>query len=181
MRTFLTLLVLPAFALLVGCEKDSDPVTPPVPTTGTFTSTSVKTAPVYFSFATQDTVPATGDWDLKLTTLYAPDDTSKSFKYPGIVLNRARNVKARVLDSTEYASLDATTISGLETDPDDDNQIIGIKCFYYTGPPSHKLNPYDKRVFVIQTATGKRAKMRMLTYYNDSGASGYMKFEYSVK
>ena len=181
MRKLLTILVLPVIAVLIGCEKSSDPVTPTVPTTGTFTTESVKLGNTYFSFATQGKVDSTKDWDIKLTTLYAPDDTSKSFKYPGIVLNRAKNVQAKVLDSLAFESVDASTVTGLQADPSDDAQIIGIKCFFYTGPPSHKLNPYDNRTFVLQTAAGKRAKMRMLTYYNDAGASGFVKFEYSVK
>jgi hypothetical protein len=58
---------------------------------------------------------------------------------------------------------------------------IGSFCLKYAGPPTHKLNPYTDRTFVVKTAAGKFAKFKMLTYYNEAGASGYMKFQYDVK
>lgn len=181
----LTVVIALAVGLLAaaGCEKKEDaPVTPsPTGGSGIFTSSNVKTAPVYFSFDAKDSVPVSGAWDLKLTTMYAPDDTAKAFKYPGIALNRQRNVQAKIVDGQTYESVDQSAATALQTDPNDTTVIIGIRCLYYTGPPSHRLNPYDNRTFVVQTGSGKRAKLRMLSYYNDQGVSGYMKFEYFVK
>jgi hypothetical protein len=37
------------------------------------------------------------------------------------------------------------------------------------------------RTFVVRSASGKHVKFRMLSYYNDQGASGYMKFEHVVE
>jgi hypothetical protein len=176
-------LILAAALFYIGCEKDSNPAdTGGNTTTGTstFTSNNVKSAPVYFSFDAKDSTISTGTWDIKLTTLYSPDDTAKSFKFPGIVLNRTRNVVGKIVDSLSFDAIDASTATGLKTDPTDTTYVIGTLCLNYDSN-THKLNPYPNRTFVIQTVSGKKAKFRMLTYYNDQGASGYMKLEYLVK
>jgi hypothetical protein len=58
---------------------------------------------------------------------------------------------------------------------------IGTAVLKYAGPPTHKLNPYTDRTFVVKTQDGKFAKFEMLSYYNEAGASGYMKFKYEIQ
>lgn len=254
------ILFLSLFGLLfVGCEKDDTvSVTPPI--SNTFTSGNIKTKPVYFSFAIKDSVLSTANWDLKLTTLYAPDDSLRQFPFPGIalnpmlnisaaivdgvtfssvdqssitglkkdaidttkidstrniktmplyysfarretttvdgdwdvkltinafaepliVLNKSKGVTGKVLDNTDYSTLSSALVTGLETDVNDTTLIIGNKCFLYAGPPTHKLNPIANRTFVIRSINGARIKVKMLSYYNAAGASGYFKFEYTA-
>ncbi len=310
-------------ALLTGCEKkDENPITPAPSGTSTFTSTNIKVKPVYFSFAAKDSVASTASWDLKLTTIYAPDDSTRSFPFPGVVLNptlssvsgtyydvkfenvdlstatgfkkdildtlttfstnniktapvyfsfekrdtvpstadwdikmtvdaqfspkiilnRQKGVTAKVFDTAGFSFATAGKTTGLASDENDTTNVIGTQClaynptthkltpysdrkfivktvngsrvifqmldYYntagasgfmkfqfispelyaigtnclkYAGPPTHKLNPYPDRTFVVQTATGAKAKFKLLTYYNELGVSGYMKFQYEVK
>lgn len=244
--------------LYTGCEKDkTDPVTPPVTGANTFSSSNVKTKPVYFSFSAKDSVQSSQQWDLKLTTLYSPDDSLRQFPFPGIVLNSSlgvlgtyvdqkfdlvnpsavtglkkdivdtvgtdstRNIKTtpvyysfdlrdtttadgnwdikwtinlsnepliilnkdkgvtgKVLDNTDFTTLSAALVTGLETDVNDTTLAIGNKCFLYAGPPTHKLNPVANRVFVVRTINGARVKFRTLNYYNAAGTSGFPKIEF---
>jgi len=246
-----------AFLLLLGCEKkdDNNPVTPPS-SSNVFTSGNIKVSPVYFSFAAKDSVPSTQNWDMKLTTLYSPEDSLRQFPFPGIVINSkagvlgtyvnqkfdlvnpsaisglkkdildtlamdsTRNIKtspvyysfdlrdttsadgnwdikwtvntfmepivvlnknkgvtAKVLDNTDFATLSAALVTGLETDVNDTTLVIGNKCFSYN-PTTHRLSPVANRVFVIRTINGARVKFRTLSYYNTAGSSGYPKIEF---
>lgn len=254
------ILTTPLFVLLfIGCEKDKDPVTPPVSGSNTFSSSNVKTSPVYFSFSSKDSVQSTQQWDLKLTTLFSPDDSLRQFPFPGIVLNSSlgvlgtfvdqkfdlvnpsavtglkkdivdtlgidstRNIKTspvyysfdlrdttsvdgnwdikwtvnafmepivvlntgkgvtgKVLDNSNFSTLSAALVTGLESDLNDTTLVIGNKCFLYAGPPTHKLNPVANRVFVVRTINGARVKFRTLNYYNSAGASGYPKIEFAA-
>ena len=253
-------IILFAGILFTGCEKEDSTVTPTTPTSNVFTSGNVKTKAVYFSFAAKDSVASTAAWDMKLTTLYAPDDSLRQFPFPGIalnpagvvtgtivdgtpfasvnqstvsglkkdivdtvkidstrnikgtplyysfarretttatgdwdvkltinaaaepliVLNKAKGVTAKVLENTDYATLSAATVTGLESDVNDTTLAIGNKCFLYAGPPTHKLNPVANRTFVIRSSNGARIKAKMLSYYNAAGSSGYFKFEYTA-
>lgn len=58
---------------------------------------------------------------------------------------------------------------------------IGTFILKYAGPPTHKLNPYPNRTFVVKTSGGSFVKFEMLTYYNEAGASGYVKFNYEIQ
>lgn len=241
--------------ILAGCEKKEDILTPTVTEDPIFTTSNIKTKPVYFSFAAKDTVASTSVWDMKLTTVFAPDDSARQFPFPGIVLNSASNVLGTFIDK-KYENVDAATVSGLikditdtlwtdstrnikttpvyysfdkrdttsadgnwdvkmtinasqepliilnkakgvtgkvvdnttfstyspmtvalESDVNDTTLVIGNKCLLYAGPPTHKLNPIPGRTFVVRTINGARVKFQMLNYYNAAGASGYMKFE----
>lgn len=243
--------------LFTGCEKDDAAVTPTPTTSNVFTSSNIKTKPVYFSFAAKDSVASTGSWDLKLTTVYAPDDSLRQFPSPGIVLNSALNVTGtyvdvkyenvdpstvtgltkdaldtlvtdstrsiktspvyysfdkrdttaadgnwdvkmtinasneplivlnknkgvtgKVLDATPFATFSPASLTNLESDVNDTTLVIGNKCLLYAGPPTHKLNPIANRTFVVRTINGARVKFQMLSYYNAAGASGFMKFQF---
>lgn len=61
-----------------------------------------------------------------------------------------------------------------------ENYAIGTNCLSYNGS-THILSPYTNRTFVVKTAAGATAKFKMLTYYNEANASGFMKFQYEVK
>jgi len=173
------------FVAFTGCEKeDSNPIasTPKPAGLKTFSSNNVKLSPVYFSFDLKDSTTQTGAWDLKLTTMTAPEDTLGTFKFPGIQLNKTRNVKAKIVDNANLDSLNALTVTELVGDTDT-SYAIGTLCLYYTGTtgtPPHSLKPYDKRIFVVETGSGKRVKFQMKSYYNTAGASGYMTFDYIV-
>ncbi len=161
-----------------GCKKDSDTVVDtPATGTATFSTANIKTSPVYFSFDAKDTVKSTQAWDVKFTTMFAPDDSTKSFAFPGVALNRALNVQGKIVDGTAFEAVNAAAVSGLATDKNDSTYVIGTLALSYD-PASHKLSPYANRVFVIKTASGKTVKFRILSYYNTAGASGYVTFEY---
>ena len=241
--------------LFIGCEIDNT-VSPTTPVSNVFTSSNVKTKPVYFSFATKDSVASTANWDLKLTTVYAPDDSLRQFAFPGIILNSALNitgtfvdtkfetvdvtsitgltkdavdtvaidssrsikstpvyysfdkrdtttangnwdvkftvnamfeplivlnknkgVTGKVIDNVNFATFSPASVSNLESDVNDTTLVIGNKCLLYE-PVSHKLNPIANRVFVVRTINGARVKFQMLNYYNIAGASGFMNFKY---
>ena len=130
----------------------------------------------YFSFSKGQITPA--PWDVKLTVLSMPTPIGP-MNFPGIALNRELNVTAKIVNGTGFDSVDPAAETGLTKDTDT-SFVIGTECLKYD-ENSHRLNPYDNRTFVISTIAGKRVKVRMLGYYNDQGASGYMKFEYIVK
>ena len=117
-------------------------------------------------------------WDIKCTIIMVPTPIGP-MSYPGIEMNGAANVTGKVVDGTAFAAVDPSTVSGLQADKDT-SFVIGTNCLNYD-ENSHLLNPFANRTFVVSTATGRRAKFQMLSYYNDGGASGFMKFEYVVK
>lgn len=176
-----TLLV--ALLVLGGCDKkNNNPAGPTTTQNFVFASANVKLSPVYFSFGTKDSVTANDAWDLELNVVSVLADSASNLyvKFPVIILNRARNVEARVIDGEPFDSVNASAVTGLATDPSDTTFVIGEGCLNYDGV-NHTLNPYDNRTFVVQTGSSQRVKMRMLSYYNDQGASGYMKFEYVIQ
>lgn len=254
MRTLSIIII--AALLLVGCKKDEDTTGPSPVSDITYTSANVKTAPVYFSFAKGTAVTSAESWDMKLTTVYAPDDSLRQFAFPGIVLNSAAGVTGTYID-TKYSAVDASSITGLtkdavdtlvtdstrsiksqpvyysfdkrdtttatgawdvkftvnaafeplimlnkdrgvtgavldgtpfdtyspaqttlSSDVNDTTLVIGNKCFLYAGPPTHKLNPVANRTFVVRTINGARVKFQTLNYYNAAGASGFVKLQY---
>ena len=251
--------------LFFGCEKDKSNTVSPIVTTidsSTFVSGNVKASPAYFSFSKKDSTTSADTWDIKLTTLYAADDSTNSFKFPGIVLNplASLNVTAKIIDGQKYEAVDPTTVTGLaadntgfitystrsiksgpfyfsfdtgdtmtsaqnwdvkitrdafafpiivlnraknvqvkfidttvsfenlnqysltglKTDANDTTFVIGENCFSYD-TTSHLLSPYTNRIFILQTASGAKIKFRTLNYYNTAGASGFVKFEYYNK
>lgn len=177
-NVFLTTIIAAVLIMGQGCKKDSDSVLETPPTgSGTFSTGNIKTSPVYFSFDTKDTVKGSQTWDIKCTTMFAPDDSTKSFAFPGIALNRTLGVKGKIVDGTPFESVNAATVTGLATDPSDTTYVIGTLALNYNST-THKLTPYANRVFVVKTASGKLVKFRLLSYYNAAGASGYMTFEY---
>ncbi len=117
------------------------------------------------------------NWDLKFTTLGVQTPFG-IMKYPGILLNNAKGVKATFADNVEYSNILVNQyVDQLKADLDT-NYAIGMNCFKYD-ENSHKLNPYDKRVFVIRSYNGNLFKMKLLNYYNNLGKSGYITFEYN--
>jgi len=161
-----------------GCKKDSDSaVDAPLTGSGTFSTANIKTSAVYFSFDAKDSVKSTQTWDVKFATMFAPDDSTKSFAFPGVALNRALNVQGKIVDGTTFDAVNAAAVTGLATDKNDSTYVIGTLALSYD-PASHKLSPYANRVFVVKTASGKTVKFRILSYYNTAGASGYVTFEY---
>ena len=175
--------VLLALLVLGGCnKKDDNPTSPTTTANDVFASGNVKNTPVYFSFDTKDSVAVSGAWDIELAVVPILADPSTNFyvSFPVIILNRTRNVQAKIVDSLAFDSVDAATVTGLQTDPTDTTYVIGEECLNYNDV-NHTLNPYDNRTFVVKTGSGKLVKMRMLSYYNDAGASGYMKFEYVIE
>jgi hypothetical protein len=117
-------------------------------------------------------------WDIKLCVISVPSPIGP-VSFPGIVLNRDKGVLAKIVDGTAFADVDAAAVTGLMPDTDT-SYAIGTECLSYD-QNTHHLSPYGNRTFVVQTVAAKRAKFQMLSYYNDSGVSGYMKFEYVVK
>lgn len=179
MRT-ITLSVILAAALILGqgCKKDGDTIVdPPAAGAITFSTGSIMQTAAYFSFDTKDTVKATQAWDIKLTTLFAPNDLTRSYPFPGIALNRTRNVTGKIVDGTAFETLDPSTVTGLAPDASDSTYVIGTLALSYN-PTTHIVSPYDKRVFVVKTPTGKLVKFRMVSCYSTTGALGYMTFEY---
>jgi hypothetical protein len=117
-------------------------------------------------------------WDVKCTIIMVPTPIGP-MSFPGIALNRDANVTGKVVDGTAFDGVDPATVTGLQTDVDT-SFVIGTNCLSYD-ENTHRLSPYTNRTFVVSTTAGKRAKFRLLSYYNDAGASGFMKFEYVVK
>jgi hypothetical protein len=99
-----------------------------------------------------------------------------AIKYPFIGLNTGRGVTGKIVDGTDFSSLNGSTVSGLAADSDTTG-VIGVNCLNYDGS-THRLNPYTNRGFVVQTGTGKRVKFAMVSYYNEAGTSGFMTIDY---
>lgn len=167
-----------SLVLAAGCDsKDDNPVTTTETATRFTTTENVKTAPTYFSFDTGAATDSSGAWDVKFTYSYMVVDTSMpAIKYPFIALNASRGVTGKVIDGTDFASVNGATVSGLASDAVG-APVIGDQCLNYDGS-THRLNPYPDRTFVIQTGTGKRVKFKMVSYYNEAGTSGFMTIDY---
>ncbi len=50
------------------------------------------------------------------------------------------------------------------------------KAIKFSGPPPKYT--ISKNIFVVRTADEKYVKMKIVSYYNDEGKSGYVKFKY---
>jgi hypothetical protein len=72
--------------------------------------------------------------------------------------------------------VNAATVAGLSTDAAG-SSVIGMNCLNYDGT-THRLNPYANRTFVVQYGTSKRVKFKMISYYNETGTSGFMTIDY---
>jgi hypothetical protein len=179
MKNLSLLLLAASLLVVIGCKDNNDnPVASNTETTVRFTTaTSVKIAPVYFSFDTGGIVDSTGTWDLKLTyTLMVVDTSIPAIKYPFIALNQLRTVQAKIVDGMEFPNVNGSTTSGLASD-NGSTAIIGVNCLNYDSN-THLLNPFANRTFVVKTGSNARTKFKMISYYNDALVSGYMTFDY---
>jgi hypothetical protein len=141
----------------------------------TFTTANIKNGPVYFSFSNGDTTTSSLPWDIQFTV----DAT----RFPLVILNRQKSVEAAFKDtSASFAAFNQYSVSdnALKTDPNDTTFVIGSNSFSYD-PNTHILSPYADREFVVKTTLGEKVKFHILSYYNASGASGYVTFEYYSK
>ena len=174
----LNLLMLAAVLMLaIGCDKNDNPASTQETSVRFTTTDNVKTVPTYFSFDTGAVTDSAGAWDVKLTyTMMVVDTSMPAIKYPFIALNSTRSVTGKVVDGTEFASVNGQSVAGLAADGVGAN-VIGVNCLNYDGA-THRLIPFTNRAFVVQTGTGKRVKFQMLGYYNEAGVSGFMTIEY---
>ncbi|MCU0453775.1 MAG: HmuY family protein [Bacteroidetes bacterium] len=163
---------------VVGCDtKDDNPVTATETAVRFTTTNNVKTVPTYFSFETGAVTDSAGAWDIRMSYSYMVVDTSMpAIKYPYIALNAARGVTAKIVDGSEFSLVNAATVAGLSTDAAG-SSVIGMNCLNYDGT-THRLNPYANRTFVVQYGTSKRVKFKMISYYNETGTSGFMTIDY---
>jgi len=99
-------------------------------------------------------------------------------KYPAILLNSPAGVKATYIDNVDYNTISINQYYNNLVSDQDTTYAIGDKCLKYD-ENTHKLNPYDKRVFIVKSYNGTLYKMKILNYYNNLGKSGYLTFEYS--
>lgn len=175
----LSLFLILALSLFVaiGCDtKDDNPVTSDSNTVRFTTAQNVKTTPTFFSFDTGTTTDTLGAWDVMFGTIGVPAGPGMTVQFPAIRLNRGRAVSAKIVDGTEFASVNGATVSGLTADTDT-SYAIGMECLDYDDA-SHQLSPYANRTFVLQTGAGTRVKFKMVSYYSEAGASGFMTLDY---
>ena len=134
---------------VVGCKKEENPIIPPSETSVIFTTGNVKLSPAYFNFSSKDTNKTT--YDVIFGTVAVPlQPGAPPAVFPAIKLNRAKNVKAIIIDGALFESINADTVTNLKADPSDTTFVIGDKCFSYDGA-THKLNTYTNRTFIVQT------------------------------
>ena len=126
-----------------------------------------------FSFAKG--IIAANRWDIKLTVLSVATPIG-TMSFPGVVLNRAAGVKAAMVNGTPFSDVIPASVQPLLEDGDS-TFVIGTECLKYD-ENSHRLAPYDNRSFVVQTTAARRVKFQLNSYYNNSGASGFMAIEY---
>lgn len=117
------------------------------------------------------------NWDIKFTTIGVQTPFGV-MKYPGIVLNNVKNVKATYIDNEDYKTIKVNQYLGQLKSDADTSYAIGINCFKYD-ENTHRLSPYDKRVFIVKSYSGNLFKLKMMNYYSKiNGKSGYITFTY---
>lgn len=129
---------------------------------------------IYFSF-TEGQLEADVAWDVKMCTIYTEVEEGFKVLFPAIVLNREGNVMAKVISEQDFADVDPATVTGMQTDTDD-SYVIGSDWFDYDSN-SHFVTSKG-HTYVVQTHSGQMGKFQIVNYYNESGASGFMKIEY---
>ena len=129
----------------------------------------------YFSFQ-KGILNEIKDWDLKFAIIKVQTPIGL-MNYPGIILNSTKGVFAAFKDNVDYNNLNPSDYEGSLRYDSDTSYVIGTNCFKYD-ENSHKLSPYDNRVFIVKSTERKIYKIRMKSYYNSLGKSGYISFEY---
>lgn len=177
MKHTISLLVLCAALFMTACDSNdlgkleallisnlpADPPTSygsmgqPLGTTGKYT---------LFSFATGEAIPnsdsLTNKWDI-------------GFRATSIIINGGTN---RI--GTGGVQLVNGVFEDLKTAPEsgyltDDGNTLAVNSDWYTyNPTARTVTPNAGKVFMIKTATGKYAKMEIVSYYLDAPASPTM-------
>lgn len=144
---------------------------------------------IYFSFATGNEVPGIDetnfkertDWDIAIHLFYFRANCGTSGKGKGGAL---------MTDQTNLSTVKEAPTEGYIVD--EEISILGWKgkvisatvsgnrelnkMFKFSGPPP-QYTPSDN-IFIIRTADGKYAKVKMISYIDDSGNSGIVSFDY---
>jgi len=107
---------------------------------------------------------ATTKWDIafRATTILVNGGTSG----PGKGM-------AQVVD-TVFDKITTAPDGGYKADAESGTAIptgSGKGWYLYQGPPTHFILPAPKKVLLIQTASGKYAKVEILSYYKDAPAT----------
>lgn len=115
-------------------------------------------------------------WDLKFAIIPVQTPIG-TMKYPGVLLNSANGTMAAFVDNVNYDVVNPSDYQALLKFDSVDNYAIGTNFFRYD-QNTHKLSPYDNRVFIIKSSEGELYKMKAISYYNSFGKSGFIVFEY---
>lgn len=149
---------------LASCKKDEDTpvVVKPDLTVNTVTNLDgVATNPVFFSLATNKKVAETEAWDLKFSTTT-------------ITING----NAQIVDGLLSAVVTAPTTGYTLT------SIAGSGTWYTYDSTTHIITAVPGKVIVVKTASGKYAKIEMVSYYLDKDntkASRYYTFKFAYQ
>ena len=144
---------------------------------------------IYFNFATGKEVSGIDetnfkertDWDIAIHSFYfrANCGTSGKGKGGGLMTNQTRLSEVKEAPTEGYVVDKAISIwgwnGGLIKAEVSGNPELN-KMIEFSGPPP-KYTPSDN-IFIIRTADGKYAKVKMISYIDDSGRSGIVSFDY---
>ncbi len=201
---FLTVIALLAIVSFTSCKKDeetqpSDTNTNENLVTGTVTLSSnelYKDDWTYFSFSTQAEVSGIDSinfntlttWDIAFHSRLGRTNGGNSCIGEGAVYDAGTSDfdAVKTVDTTAFIQ-DTTVnlITGIGSYGPTYKQVPGNTTFdsafsvdYTQHPPVYTSN---NKVFVVKTSDGKYAKIQILSYYNDKGESGYIKFKYAYR
>lgn len=182
----LTLLALTGATLgFAACSKDDDDDNPVQPAAELKTETMKNLAPAaatadpatgrpgtpkhyaFFSFATNSEVPytdsATTKWDIAVrTTTILVNGGSSGPGQGGAIVQDGLFAEVATAPTSGY-NVDTPTAKAIPTGSG--------KGWYNYNSTTHVVSPIAGKVLLVRTATGKYAKMEILSYYKDAPAT----------
>ena len=191
-KIYCNVLMVLALVVVVSCGKDeNDPkdqegITTEEPVTRTINvpSTGTLTEPVtrYYSLETGLEVNAsekeTKKWDISFTRMEIR--INSAFGVVGLVL------KNKDILNVSEAPQDGYKKEG-EFEEEDESGIVSqadntlfVNWFNYFQAETLSVQP-KPNVYIIKTVSGKYVKLQLLSYYNESGAGGFYKFQYTIQ
>jgi hypothetical protein len=186
-------ILLTFISLISSCEKDDEPSVNTEEVTLSRT-TEYGEDWIYFSFSTGAEVSGVDDSNYQINTTWDIAFNRYNVRTNG---GASGSGEATVFDAGEL-NFDAVTeapetgytpdssiqiVESLATTPPtmmaSNGNILFVGAIEFSGPPPAYAP--NNHIYIVKTANGKYAKIKITGFYNDLGDSGYLNFKYTYQ
>ena len=126
------------------------------------------------------------DWDLAFNRYNVRTNSGKSGSGKGGVMDTGKTHMAEVTEvpagefTVDVMGEITKDMSGFPPPSMESplNEVLGEAIFFQGPPPEYIPNNH---IYIVRTADGKYAKVKITGFHNDRGQSGYVNFEYQYQ